>query len=777
MSQDDFMLKDECLVVNYNDEVIGADNKYNVHKFIAGQPKGVCHRAFSVMLFDADGKLLLQQRAKEKITFPTVWTNTVCSHPLFGQAVNEVDEPMKTSSSKEPIGIKHAAVRKIRHELGTKVGALNPERFKYMGRVHYWASDAVTWGPTCPWGEHEIDYLLLYQLAPGETLELDPNPEEVMAVNWVSSDELKAQMADTSLLWSPWFRVIARELLYGWWENLGKAFKLAPYREIRRFDAPPEHRKAGGCHDGPAATELADLCAAEGGMAWDSAERRSLCLRHEREARRRDLTGATRSTASAKANKQGAYGKVPTHSYSKLDQLTRPLEVAAALYVKFVPGALKSNLKVNKAEDADLYFCDVKLGEVSRSFAAVIRQLPKQMTIDVLVFYIVLRALDTIEDDMTAFKSRPGVKQAELRAFGRTYLGDEVWRMDGVGEGAERELLEGFGAVSRMFNRLPGPSQEVIRDITIKMGDGMAQYVDSDLGQGTSTLDAYNLYCHMVAGLVGEGLSRLFVAGGLESDNLFEQGDLVWPFCPPPKAQPTHTLGLANSMGLFLQKTNIIRDYLEDYADGRAFWPHEAWSKFARTSELGEFARPTAHGAGVRAGAYDGEADPQGYAIVGKGCRTTGLACLNYLIGDALELVPDALEYLSRLHTPEVFRFCAIPQVMAIGTLEACFDNPRVFTGVVKIRKGLTARLLVDSATLDGVHFWFHTLAQAIAERCPADDPSRDKIVAAAAAITKITAPHAAAAARRAMGVRVGAVAALATALGAAVLSGGAGEV
>merc|ERR1740138_466740 len=130
----------------------------------------------------------------------------------------------------------------------------------------------------------------------------------------------------------------------------------------------------------------------------------------------------------------------------------------------------------------------------------------------------------------------------------------------------------------------------------------MAQYVDSDLGQGTETLNAYNLYCHMVAGLVGEGLSRLFVGGGLESDALFEQGALHWPFCEAPKAgPPTHTLGLCNSMGLFLQKTNIIRDYLEDYADGRAFWPVEAWRRFSRTSELGEFARPTAHGAGLRA--------------------------------------------------------------------------------------------------------------------------------------------------------------------------------
>ena len=206
-TQDDFMAKDECIVLNYNDEVLGPDNKYNVHKFLSGQPKGVCHRAFSVMLFDAEGRLLLQQRAASKITFPKVWTNTCCSHPLFGQVVNEVDEPLKPGA--EPMGVKHAAVRKIRHELGTKAGALDASQFKYMGRVHYWAADTVTWGPNAPWGEHEIDYLLLCQLPKGYTLELDPHPEEVMAVDWVTADELKSKMADTNLLWSPWFRVIA----------------------------------------------------------------------------------------------------------------------------------------------------------------------------------------------------------------------------------------------------------------------------------------------------------------------------------------------------------------------------------------------------------------------------------------------------------------------------------------------------------------------------------------------------------------------------------------
>ena len=59
-------------------------------------------------------------------------------------------------------------------------------------------------------------------------------------------------------------------------------------------------------------------------------------------------------------------------------------------------------------------------------------------------------------------------------AFGKKYLGDESWTMDGVGEGAEKELLQQFGAVSRVFNTLPAGSQDVIRDITIKMGQGMA---------------------------------------------------------------------------------------------------------------------------------------------------------------------------------------------------------------------------------------------------------------------------------------------------------------
>ena len=90
------------------------------------------------------------------------------------------------------------------------------------------------------------------------------------------------------------------------------------------------------------------------------------------------------------------------------------------------------------------------------------------------------------------------------------------------------------------------------------------------------------------------------------------------------------------------------------------------------TTDLGEFARPTAHGAGDPAypTAYNADADPQGSAIIGKGTGTSGLACLNYLIADALELVPDCLSYLELIKTPEVFRFSAIPQVAFTGRRE-----------------------------------------------------------------------------------------------------------
>lgn len=73
MSQMDFMEKDTVLVLDNDDNVIGSESKRGSHEFNMKQPAGVLHRAFSVFIFDeSTNELLLQQRATDKITFPSV---------------------------------------------------------------------------------------------------------------------------------------------------------------------------------------------------------------------------------------------------------------------------------------------------------------------------------------------------------------------------------------------------------------------------------------------------------------------------------------------------------------------------------------------------------------------------------------------------------------------------------------------------------------------------------------------------------------------------------
>jgi farnesyl-diphosphate farnesyltransferase len=91
-----------------------------------------------------------------------------------------------------------------------------------------------------------------------------------------------------------------------------------------------------------------------------------------------------------------------------------------------------------------------------------------------LVFYLVLRALDTIEDDTVAFTSVEH-KLYYLRDFMDNALHNDKWKMQGVGEADEAHLLENFYRVSKVFQALPQHSQDVISDINKRMGAGMAR--------------------------------------------------------------------------------------------------------------------------------------------------------------------------------------------------------------------------------------------------------------------------------------------------------------
>jgi len=247
MTQEDMMASDTCVVVDESDAVVGSGSKRACHVFDpATTPTGILHRAFSVLLFNRRGELLLQQRALGKVTFPGVWTNTCCSHPLHGYSPTEVDGPEEVAAGSAP-GIRRAAVRKLEHELGMDRAEAGRLDFRFVTRLHYCAADGGGGGegaspapapaPAPGWGEHEIDYILLCQ---ADVAQLRPNPEEVEAVRYVSRTELAEMMAPGSgHAWSPWFRIIAREFLPAWWDDLDGALagRMDDLATIHRLSA------------------------------------------------------------------------------------------------------------------------------------------------------------------------------------------------------------------------------------------------------------------------------------------------------------------------------------------------------------------------------------------------------------------------------------------------------------------------------------------------------------------------------------------------------------
>ena len=150
----------------------------------------------------------------------------------------------------------------------------------------------------------------------------------------------------------------------------------------------------------------------------------------------------------------------------------------------------------------DITFCYDILKDVSRSFSEVIKNLPQTLSLEVMVFYLMLRALDTVEDDITAFD---GDKKA-CKIFKNFYK--DFTPINNVGELQIRPLIQNYDRVGNVFKLLNKNAQEVILDITRRMGEGMSEFVMSDYR--IDTKKDYNKYCNIVAGYVGEGLMKLF---------------------------------------------------------------------------------------------------------------------------------------------------------------------------------------------------------------------------------------------------------------------------
>lgn len=299
-------------------------------------------------------------------------------------------------------------------------------------------------------------------------------------------------------------------------------------------------------------------------------------------------------------------------------------------------------------ESETLKECFRFLNLTSRSFASVIQELNHELLTPITLFYLVLRGLDTIEDDMTIDLKE---KVPLLRNFHKT-MEQDGWQFHKSQE-KDRELLEKFDVVITELKKLKPVYYEIIKEMTVKMGNGMADYAQNEemIKNGMQTIDEYELYCHYVAGLVGEGLTQLFVTSELANPKLSERPSLT------------------ESMGQFLQKTNIIRDIKEDWEEGRRWYPKEIWSKHVDK--------------------WEDLFDPSK--------REQALNCTSEMVLDAMKHIEECLFYMAGMREQSVFNFVAIPQTMAIATLELVFRNPAVLERNVKITKGDACEVMMQS--------------------------------------------------------------------------------
>ena len=190
------LMAEAVIQVTEDDEVIGPISKFDSHNQV-----GSFHRAFSVLLFDSSGRLLLQRRASHKITFPDVWANSCCSHPLHSEEEME---------SKNDLGVKRAAVRKLEQELGIAPSQVPLDKFHFVTKMRYQARQDENWI------ERELDHCLVIHA----DVDVNPNPNEVSEIKWVSQSELEELLIadDSENIIAPWFRCIAARLMDDdWW--------------------------------------------------------------------------------------------------------------------------------------------------------------------------------------------------------------------------------------------------------------------------------------------------------------------------------------------------------------------------------------------------------------------------------------------------------------------------------------------------------------------------------------------------------------------------------
>ncbi len=172
------MKQQEVILVTAEDEEVGVMEKMEAHQ------KGLLHRAFSVFIFDSNGRMLLQQRAVQKYHGGLLWTNACCSHPKANEK------------------IEIAAQRRLQEELGFITPLQKIFSFTYQAPVE---NNLI---------EHEYDHVFAGEYESG----IKPNKEEVADYAYYTMEEIKSFLVRRPNDFTAWFK-IAFPRVESWWKQ------------------------------------------------------------------------------------------------------------------------------------------------------------------------------------------------------------------------------------------------------------------------------------------------------------------------------------------------------------------------------------------------------------------------------------------------------------------------------------------------------------------------------------------------------------------------------
>jgi isopentenyl-diphosphate Delta-isomerase len=156
------------ILVDEADREVGHLSKTKCHD---GQ--GVLHRAFSLLIFNDAGELLLQQRSAAKRLWPLYWSNSCCSHPRRF-------ESMET-----------AIHRRLYEELGLRCSLQFLFKFQYQAQFESKGSEA------------ELCSVFIGRSS--ETVRTDP--QEIQAWRWIQPAALETEMSGHGERFTPWFKL------------------------------------------------------------------------------------------------------------------------------------------------------------------------------------------------------------------------------------------------------------------------------------------------------------------------------------------------------------------------------------------------------------------------------------------------------------------------------------------------------------------------------------------------------------------------------------------